>query len=474
METPQSSDESASPSLQMDDALVFLVTADMKRIKCNKRPLVEASPFFENIFSFIADMEEAETASILPLIYLDFHSKDIEHIIEFLFCDEITFDSETDIEALRIVNKRLEVAGLDDYLAENASETEENDEISESAEENPVEEEVNMQSPLDKRIEHVLKHYRQQNTWKDIKSTKNILSTNERSLLFKIQTGIVEKAFDGQIFHMMLTHKGVTYESKGKSKQAATDDIILQFFRKNYGKTNQKSQNEKKAVEVTQPSVTVQKQKVVKEDPVAVVKPPGPVKPFPYCSFFDRVEIILREIKCFDFLDIHLNSGKPPLLTPEEVTQIRFILQNSFTTATPIPVYPFFRVSVLCDNMEFFGNGQSLNEARNNVVLAVVNHITNKSLKVDKIPKLYPLGVPWKEKVKELARMASAQDISTDSIPIPVVFQHLGLSFLLSAVDPLTDNDEEICRIRDLTARYAIFKMFKSAFEVDIFDGNDR
>lgn len=76
-----------------------------------------------------------------------------------------------------------------------------------------------------------------------------------------------------------------------------------------------------------------------------------------------------------------------------------FINKNAYITAVPNPLYPCFRVSVVWDRMEFFGNGQTLREAKDNVILAVIDHLTKKELTVE-IPKTYTMGFPWQEKVR--------------------------------------------------------------------------
>lgn len=56
-------------------------------------------------------------------------------------------------------------------------------------------------------------------------------------------------------------------------------------------------------------------------------------------------------------------------------------------------------MSIKCDQIEFFGNGKTLSEAKDFVMLAVIEHLTKKQLGVN-IPKMFPLGFPWKEKVR--------------------------------------------------------------------------
>lgn len=91
--------------------------------------------------------------------------------------------------------------------------------------------------------------------------------------------------------------------------------------------------------------------------------------------------------------------ANPPLLTPPEMQQIVFIRKNAYVSAVPNPLFPFFRVSVMFDCMEFFGNGKTLIEAKDNVILAVVDYLTKKQSAVQ-IPKAYTLGTPWQIKVR--------------------------------------------------------------------------
>lgn len=53
------------------------------------------------------------------------------------------------------------------------------------------------------------------------------------------------------------------------------------------------------------------------------------------------------------------------------------------------------------------------------------------------------------------------------------MYQHLGIKLVFYSDDPETNHNEDIIKIRDLTARYALFKMFNKALDVDIPDSND-
>lgn len=81
---------------------VFLLTSDLKKLKCNKVQLT-SSPFLKKIIECIDDDDEFvygdkdsyqnKQIQVIPIVYLDYHSREIERIIEFLNNDEIFFDS---------------------------------------------------------------------------------------------------------------------------------------------------------------------------------------------------------------------------------------------------------------------------------------------------------------------------------------------------------------------------------------------
>lgn len=53
------------------------------------------------------------------------------------------------------------------------------------------------------------------------------------------------------------------------------------------------------------------------------------------------------------------------------------------------------------------------------------------------------------------------------------MFDHLGIRFSLYSEDPVINQDPLIQKIRDLTARYALFKLFNKALDIDFPDPND-
>lgn len=89
MERKENDQENASSSSEVSDlsACVILLTSDLETIKCIKDLLKTRSPFFQKIFECV------EVPELIQVVYLDYNSRIIVHIIEFLYFNHISFDA---------------------------------------------------------------------------------------------------------------------------------------------------------------------------------------------------------------------------------------------------------------------------------------------------------------------------------------------------------------------------------------------
>lgn len=112
----------------------------------------------------------------------------------------------------------------------------------------------------------------------------------------KVQSEIVDQSFPGsKSCRMSLKYQGIEFRSERESKQAATNDLILQVFRHIEAKlphrSRARSQNTRQTSE--------------KQDFFERLAIPTKTPPINICnqySLFERTNILLNSIKTFDNL----------------------------------------------------------------------------------------------------------------------------------------------------------------------------
>lgn len=80
------------------DSFVFLLTSDLKKLTCSMELLINRSSFFLKIFECFdendkVNKDQSKLIQLIPIVYLDYHSSQIERIIEFLKNDQMSLES---------------------------------------------------------------------------------------------------------------------------------------------------------------------------------------------------------------------------------------------------------------------------------------------------------------------------------------------------------------------------------------------